>query len=349
MIDFAEKMSAPAVKLVHSHQEFVELVLMGNQNSGNANGNGNGVAFMVFDPKAKEVSNNTGKYGDELTSLVEKYLASTTHTQIFGQVARKLQDRAHFGLLHPGTASKADLQKFGLNGHGKGPFIVKVEENADPVVYGGELNSMDLLDFVKENNAALVTDLQGHNFRAIAQLGLPLFIGVVDSDNVDVTAKFAAELREVAKSGSLKGDYNFATMDGKKWSSFLKQFAIAPTALPQFLVLDVPKRMFYQNETFTEINAFVKGIKDGTIEQREQSGASTAANEGPMEKFHGFFVKYMPYTLFAVIALIGLLVYCVLGEDEDEKKYQELYEAQQARLRKAKEEHPVKKKPIKED
>ena len=342
MIEFAEKMSMPAVSLVHSREEADEALATSS----------NGVLFMAFDPKAKEVSKNTAKSkgGEELTP-VEKFLASTNTLQVFGQVARKVQDRSTFMLLHPG--SKDEIEKFGLNGKSKKPFIVKIENDVDPLVYDyeGQLNSMNFMDFVKENNVALVTDLQGHNFRSVGHLGKPLFIGIVDSAKVgtdDKMSSFVSKLRNFAKgegSGKdVKDDYKFATMDGVKWSNFLKQFSISSKDLPQILVLDVPKRKFYQNETIADIEAFVKGMKNGTIEQREQ--VSQAGN-GPLEKFHGFFVKYMPYTLLAVVLFVGLMIYIVLADDDDEIRYQEMLKAQKEKAQKLKAKRKV--KPVKED
>ena len=304
------------------------------------------VAFLVFDDKAKEVNSSDGKgrASEELTT-VEKYLASTTATQVFGQVARKLQDRGNFGLLHP--SAKKDLQKLGLAGKMKGPLIAKIEKDADPVVYAGEFNSMDLLDFIKENNVALVTNLEGRNFRSLAHLGKPLFIGVVnptDSKRNDEMISFTASLREFAKSGDEKDNYVFATMDGSKWRNFLKQFSISPSQLPQFLVLDVPKRMYFQNETFVDIYSFVKGMKDGTIEEREQVSNS---GDGPLEKFHAFFVKFMPYTLLAMVAIFGIIIFVLLNDDEDEIRYQEMLKVQRERAKKIKAQPKV--KPIKED
>lgn len=340
MIEFAEKMSMPAVSLINSREEFDEQVSAKS---------GNGVAFLVYDPKAKEVSKNTAKSKgvDELTS-VEKYLASTNTVQVFGQVARKLQDKASFALLHPNKGSKQELAKFGLDGKSKGPFIVKIENDVDPMFYeyDSNLNSMDLLDFVKNNNVALVTDLQGHNFRSVAHLGKPLFIGVVDGEKVgtdDTMTSFVSDLKGFAK-GEGSGDYTFATMDGKKWTNFLKQFSVYPAALPQYLVLDAPKRMYHQNETITDIEAFVSGIKDGSIPQREQESNNGG---GPLEKFHDFFVKHMPYTMLGVFAIVGLMIYFILGDDDDEIHYKEMLKAQQERA--AKRKAQLKVKPLKED
>ena len=342
IITFAEKMSEPAVTLVHNHQEASDVMQTSST----------GVMFLAYDPKAKEVSKNTAKDkgGDELT-LVEKYLASTNTVQVFGQVARKVQDKATFALLHPD--SKDQLAFFGLAHASKSAFIAKIENDVAPMVYehSGVLNSMDFMDFVKSNNVALVTDLQSHNFRSVAHLGKPLFIAVVDDSKVgkdDVMTKCVTNLRNFAKGKGngkdVKDDYKFATMDGVKWSKFLKQFSIEKSALPQYLILDVPKRKFYQNETFPDIDAFIQGVKDGSIEERDQVMDDSS---NPFERFHAFFVKYLPYTMTGFLLLVGLMFYFLLQDDEEELRYQEMLKAQRERMEKRIAEG--KKKAMKED
>jgi len=332
MIAFAEKMSRPPVRLLSTPKELSSLLAE------------HSFAFLVYDSKAKSDTKNDTKGGEEL-SLVEKYLASTTALQVFGQVARKLQDRAHFVMMAPGQNDKNDLQQLGFKG--KGPFIVKVEANVDPVVYQGKLNSMDVLDFVKENNVALVTDLQGHNFRTVANMGRPMFIGVVDSSEArrEEMNDFSLKLMNYAKGGDAKEEYRFATMDGIKWSNFLKQFDITSMALPQLLVLDAPKRTYYRNDTIVDIEKFVQGIMDGTIEKQEQS--ATVNGGGALETFHKFFVKYMPYSIMVVVLIVSIMIYFALSDNEDEIRYQEMLKAKQERARKFKEQN--KQKPVKED
>jgi hypothetical protein len=55
----------------------------------------------------------------------------------------------------------------------------------------------------------------------------------------------------------------------------------------------------------------------------------------------------MPYSLLTVVLLIGVMIYFVLSDDDDEIRYQEMLKAQQARARKVKEQKKL--KPIKED
>ncbi len=105
--------------------------------------------------------------------------------------------------------------------------------------------------------------------------------------------------------------------------------------------------MYYYNERIVSVEELVKGIKDGTIAKQEQTTGTNQGKVGVMEKFHRFFVKYMPYSMIVVVLFIGGLVYFLLSDDEDEIRYRELVKAQQERKRKNKEK--PKEKTIKED
>jgi len=90
------------------------------------------------------------------------------------------------------------------------------------------MTSPNFLDFVKANNHALVTELGGHNFRQMGQLGKLLAIAVVNPDDAVKTNKFVDEIKSYAKAAShaILDKYLFCTMDGKKFEKFLTQFKI---------------------------------------------------------------------------------------------------------------------------
>lgn len=350
MITFAEQMSLPAVKLVNSKMEFEQTVFSNGQSSSSGGGGGGGgadVAFLLYDSKAKKNKKDTvGAVENAKELVVEQYLSSTTATQVFGQVARKFQDRAHFGMLHP--EKKEELEKFGLSIKSKGPLIAKIEKDElEPLVYSGKMNTLDLMDFVRDNNAALVTRLAHSNFRKLASMGRPLFLGI--SFGSDSQSLVLEELRNYAKNGKDKDKYRFAILDGMQWGQFLKQFSIeqqSENSAHQYLVLDTTKRIFYQNENVANLQEFLQGIENGTIPMREQSTQANA-NNGPLEKVHSFFVKHMPYLLVLLFVIVAGIVVFILNDNEDEIRYRELLEAQSERAKKVQEQR--KQKPIKED
>eukprot|EP01083_Nonionella_stella_P212808 768102_1 len=379
MIEFAERMSKPAVTIVETYEEFMGDVLKGKSGEDDkaeslmpapggapSAGSSTGVAFLVFDVTGKEMdmTQDTERSSEELTT-VEKYMASTTALQVFGQASRKMQDQAVFGMLHPSKGS--ELKKFGIavadagegmgHGYDPGPLLVKIEENVDPVIYDGPLTTMDFMDFVKANNIALVTDLSGKNFRNVAYLGKELFIGAVNPDSdAEVNDAFLSSMRSMAKAHD---EYVFCQMDGKKWANFLSQFNIEISTMPQFLVLDVPTRKYYQNEKITDIQEFVEGMKDGTIaeelcEEFKVRGFTTNEvdrdgdffGDGILEALHGCTSRNMPYTLVGAVVVFCGILYCALAGDPEEALYQS--EMLKVQLERAKKEN-MKKKAEKED
>jgi len=318
MIDFAEKMSKPAVKLVHSYQEFETEMHLTSPSS---------VAFLAFDPKAKLVQPTTTKkessiHGEELSD-VEKYLSSTHALQVFGQVARKLQSSASFGYLT--VDGKQDLSQFGLDlkvyNH-KGPILAKIEKDVDPVVYEGDMNSPDLLEWVKLQNVALVTELTGQNFRTLSQMGRPLLMGIVDPED-DQSQKLKGAIKHVAKENKeFKDMYRFTTMDGKKWSKFLSQFDVDPKELPQLLVLNVESRIFHQNATITDVTTFLQGVSDGSIPGREQVMNSNKG--GMVDKILESLAQYAPIVFGVIIIIVLFSMWLAFRDDgELEMAYQQ--------------------------
>lgn len=161
MIEIAEKMSKPAVTMVNSAGEVLNMIQGDGDDS-------NEVVFVAYDAKGKEIKS----LGQELT-LVEKILASSTPLQIFGQVARQLQaESSTFVLLNP-TISKHELTE--LNIKGRKSFIAKLEDGMDPVIYDGGWESPEILKFVaKEHKLPIIVGLNSHNFRSIGHMGKPL-------------------------------------------------------------------------------------------------------------------------------------------------------------------------------
>lgn len=317
MIDFAEKMSKPAVTLVDSYQDFETSMHLSSSSSTSSS-----VAFLAFDPKAKLVEplKQASIQGEELSD-VEKYLSSTHALQVYGQVARKLQSMAYFGYL-PVDKIQA-LSQFGLDAkYQKGPILAKIEKNVDPVIYKGDMNSPDVLEWVQLQNVPLVAELTGQNFRKISQMKRPLLIGVVDP-NDDASQKLKDDIMIVAKEHEdFKDMYRFTIMDGKKWSKFLSQFDIDSKELPQLLVLDVSSRIFHQNATISDVTTFLRGVSDGSIPGREQ--VMNSNNGGTAEKILEMLAQYAPIVFGVIIIIVLFSMWLAFREDgEIELAYQQ--------------------------
>ena len=299
IINFAERMAASELTLVATHDEALTNV---------ADRGDDGVGFVAYDPDAKGTT-------------LEEISQSTTYLQVFQQVARKLQAEATFGLLGPDTA-KEELAKFAsspANGPSEngGKFITKLERDADGKFFNSpnEVNSVDLMGFVRAHNVALVTELGPHNFRSMGDRQMPVAIAVLNPDDAAKSDALVADLRQFAKNGepAIRHRYMYAKMDGKKWGKFLSQFSIEQTNMPELFVLDIANKKYFENSTIVGVENFLTAVAKGEIEEREQEGGSA----GPLKKIEQVFVNNMPWSLFALAALILLSFYMVLPGAED--------------------------------
>lgn len=272
------------------------------------------VAFLVYDPDVGLVGNSAidASGATEEEKQIEKLIQSTERTRIFGQVARKLQAEGSFGLLSPDTA-KEEIEQFFVDGADvlSGGFIARIEDGVPIKIFNGEVTSNSFMEFVKENNLPVVIELGGHNFRFVGRRGKPLAIGVYDPEEEVKTDKFRQEMKNYAIKGTHKDEYIFGTMDGKKWDKFVAQFSITKQSLPELFVLDVPDRTYWQDSSVFGVSEFIRAVKNGEIESREQEGKK----KGPLDEFLQFFVDYMPWSLLAMFTLFGVTFYLFLPSD----------------------------------
>lgn len=288
IINFAEKMSSSAVVNVSSHHDAIE----------NAKKGGNGVIFMAYDPVGK---------GDTL----EEMLQSSVLLQVFGQIARKQQAHASFGLIDS-NMGEDELLKFGA---GTKPFIAKVEDDVKSVAYTGAMNSPEFLDFVKGNNLALVTKLGSDNFRTVSRMGKPLAIGVIDPDS-PLTKDFVAELRSVAAHGkpALVEKVFFGILDGVKWAKFVTQFGVESSNLPSFFILDAQKKTYWDQPDHTGKD--LMGMED--LLSMYVAGNLPPKAQGSGKRQYPFYLN--PAFMLGVVAIIMTLYFVLpLGADEMEE------------------------------
>lgn len=325
IIIFGEKMSARAVSLISSHDEAKATLLAKSP-----------VAFLAYDPNADsnadESNSDTDTDTDSNMAAIdasgaeaeekeeEKFVRSTERMRVFGQVARKLQAEASFGMLRGVELEEAD-KFFGGDDtstdstdagtdtkidttHG---FIARIEEGVPTRVYRGPLATPELVAFVQEHNLPVVLELEGHNFRTTGRRGKPLAIAAYDpgTDDADTKAKtdlFRKEMKRYAVGGARKDDYVFATMDANRWGKFLAQFGITKEGLPEMFVIDVPARKYWQDSSVFGVAEFIDAHQNGDIEERSQEKRKGAA----LEEVAEIFVKYMPWSLIGVLVLFGL-------------------------------------------
>jgi len=289
MIEFAELMSLSAVSSITSHAVAYDEIAASNRD---------GVAFIAYDPEAK---------GDD----TEQILQSTTLLQVFQQVARKRQAYASFAVIAPDTPQE-EIDVFGIETK---PFVIKVEKDVTPTLYTDLIDTSSLLQFVKTENLPLVTFLGAHNFHSVGNLGKSLVILAIDPDQTErQLAPHLKQLKDYAKSGQHKGKYIFCQIDGKKWERFLNQFEVNKKTLPELFVLDVPKRVFWQDSSILSAEEFLEAVNNGQIPGRNQVGKS---GTGMLSEFKSMFMVYMPYSAILAVVMFFMFYYIFSLHDDD--------------------------------
>ncbi|KAL3809356.1 hypothetical protein ACHAXA_009064 [Cyclostephanos tholiformis] len=322
IIAFGEKMSDRAVSIVSTYHEATRKLLTKSHP----------VAFVVYDPgnddpSVDEVIDASGSSDED--KAAEKMIRKTERTRAFGEVARNMQARASFGLLDPIETTVEEVRKFFVhddNGgddsgvvsstthYSGGGFVARIEEGVPIRIFDAELSIASISDFVTEYNLATVLELSGQNFRFVSRRGKALGIAAYNPDDDELTTeRIQRELRRYAISGPHRDDYIFAKMDGKKWDKFLGQFQVRRENLPEFFVVDVPSRTYWQDSSVSGISNFISGVKDGTIVAREQEKSKS----GPLDDLMQAFVNYMPWSLgVAFVLFVAVFVLALrLGGD----------------------------------
>merc|ERR1711957_117634 len=127
------------------------------------------------------------------------------------------------------------------------------------------------------------------------------------------TEVFRRKLKQYAITGKHQRDYIFSTMDGTKWSKFLRQFSIDNDNLPELVLLDTDTRQYWQNASVAGIPEFFAAVENGDIAPRKQE----KKNQGVFAAVSDMFVDYLPYSLVAMVGLaltVVWLVVPILGE-----------------------------------
>jgi protein disulfide-isomerase A1 len=284
LLKFARKMSAPAVAICATHDDALQL----------ASTTQDGIVFVAHDPDVK------------VETRPEK-LQSTHLTRVLQQVARMEQAFATFCLTSP----TADLTKFGRTAK-EGGFIAKFEPGVPPIFFEKEVTSPNLLNFVKEYNVPLVAELGPANFHKIGRNGKRLVIGAVANEGGIEDMK--KELRDYALTSTA---YNFGWMNGKKWHKFLQQFNVHK--LPQIFVLDVPQKVYWQDDSYNgkmSIQDFIKAVESGEIAQ-QTAGRKPTGIKGRINQLESLFLQYVPWSVAALIAIAALLLIFILPKPDE--------------------------------
>jgi protein disulfide-isomerase-like protein len=294
IMKFARKMSAPAVSICATHDDALQL----------ASTTQDGIVFVGHDPDVKGATRS------------EK-LQSTHLTRVLQQVARLQQADATFCLTSP----TADLTKFGRKQQ-QGGFIAKLETGGAPLVmFEQEITTPNVLNFVKEYNVPLVAELGPANFHKIGRNGKRLVVGAIFHEREIGDMK--KKLMDYALLTS-NNTYYFGWMNGKKWHKFLQQFNVKKQQLPQVFILDVPQKVYWQDEhnsynTDNNIQDFIQAVESGKIEPQTVGGRkqTTGGIKGMMYEFESLFLQYVPWSVVALIAVLVLITMLILPKPDE--------------------------------
>jgi protein disulfide-isomerase-like protein len=290
-LDFAEKMNRPAVDSVSSTELAVERVTKNTET---------GVAFVVYHSAVQG-------------STMENKLQSTLLTQVVAQVARKQRAYAEFMLLELDEEEEKEKQA---------PFFCRLEMHVEPRCYEdmAGVNTVDLLNFVREQNVPTVSHLGPSNFHKLGRNGRPLVIGVVDGQDADQVSKMKETLAKYAVAGdaNLRDKYYYGWFDGKVWQKFLEQFDVLPEDSPQIFCLNVPKKQYWQNATYKlNVDDFLADVADGTIERKS---AGKKGFDGVLQKLYFAIVEYQPWSIIFLIILgisVAVAIATVVSPGDD--------------------------------
>jgi hypothetical protein len=283
LLTFAEKMSSPPITIVKRLEEATRFSM---------NKAEDGIAFLASD-KAKE---------------------SSKVYDIFEQVARRNQASAYFLWM---TQSVIDLED------GKdSAYIARVEAGVvEPRYY--DLEEEDALTveaveaWIHDQNVPTLVTFGPDNFSRISKKKRLLVMGIVDVENEELNKGIRAHMMDfiLTTPQETVDKYYFGLFDGKKWHKFLTQFHVKEEDNPQYLLLDMPNKQYWRNETYTKLKDFLIGVYNGGIPAKTPE--KSKYGDSPFGWMTEKFMAYFPYSLLPVFILICLIVIMVTPSKED--------------------------------
>jgi protein disulfide-isomerase A1 len=296
-LDFATKLQQPVVASVTTVTQAKQIAAQAEE----------GVAFLAYHPAAV-----TG-------SDVDAKLQSTALLQVLAQVARKMRAVATFALLDTSAAQDDEAAAALASELSDGPFVCRLEANVQPRCITDEKIGMEsLLQWIEAQNLATVSHLGAHNFHKVGRSGKPVVIAVVAEENTEELETAKRSLAQYATAGKYKEKYNYGWFDGNVWKRFLAQFDVVPADMPQVIVLNVPMKQYWQNESYKlNVDDFLEDVQNGKVELKS---AGKPGMEGFLGTAYQLFKMYRPWSVIAAVlvfaAFVVLIVSCVTpGKD----------------------------------
>jgi hypothetical protein len=200
-------------------------------------------------------------------------------------------------------------------------YVSRVESGVIEPKYwdieNNELTVESLEAWIHDQNVPTIVQFGPDNFSRLSKKKRPLFLGVVDFENELLVQGIKNQIMDFILTAPKETveKYYYGTFDGKKWHKFLEQFGVQQKDNPQFLILDMPNKQYWRNETYTKFKDFAKAVADGSIPPKapDKSGRGDKAFGWIIDKF----VEYLPFSLAPVFILICLIVIMVTPSKDD--------------------------------
>mmetsp|Transcript_3255 Transcript_3255/g.7146 ORF Transcript_3255/g.7146 Transcript_3255/m.7146 type:complete len:434 (-) Transcript_3255:698-1999(-) len=293
LVAFAEKMSSPPVIEIRRLEEAKKFAY---------NSADEGIVFL-----------GSGKGDSDLL-------------KVFTKVARKYQASGYFMWLEQLESPTDDGNDYS--------YVDRVEVGiVEPRRWettGSDVTEEKFEAWVKDQNIPTLAILTPSNFPKISKNGRPLVMGIVDIDNKELVEQLRLHMIELILNApqAFVEKYYYGIFDGKKWQKYLQQFGVRQEDNPQFMILaptDKPgEKTYWRNETYTKLPDFLKAVENGSIPPR--SPEKPQFNDDPMQWMTQKFVQYLPFSVFPIIMLVGVIIWAMTPDTDYYKEPDEIDE-----------------------
>lgn len=246
--------------------------------------------------------------------------------KVFTKVARKYQASGYFMWLEQLESPTDDGNDYS--------YVDRVEVGiVEPRRWettGSDVTEEKFEAWVKDQNIPTLAILTPSNFPKISKNGRPLVMGIVDIDNKELVEQLRLHMIELILNApqAFVEKYYYGIFDGKKWQKYLQQFGVRQEDNPQFMILaptDKPgEKTYWRNETYTKLPDFLKAVENGSIPPR--SPEKPQFNDDPMQWMTQKFVQYLPFSVFPIIMLVGVIIWAMTPDTDYYKEPDEIDE-----------------------
>jgi len=250
----------------------------------------------------------------------------TRSASLFQSAADKLKFVAGFAVLkenadspvsRSGSSRVAKVIAFGGN---------IIEHVTEPMSSFADVN--ELSKWMDMNNHVLLTTFTNSNFKRLGSLQKRMVIAVVDPNDQAVSGPFLE--RFTAEAGALppatQTQLVMGTLDGNRWNKFLTSYH---AHIPSILVLDNVKESHFvsnfgsdsEGSSSTEIKDLMLAAVADALEMTVTTKTGFFSNIYNKSMYQ--FNRYYPYSLFAVVPFVLIILSCFTAPPKPSKDHNE--------------------------